>query len=551
MKYLFLLLLFVCSFASAKELLTPDQVKYIGSYTLDDDGAGYSRGFAVRHVNGDTRLLMHTWMTQNSGPITEWSLSQVPLNGTITSANRSNRWSIGTSKLFTRNDSHDSLWWDHAGNRLWYLQSVDYPYNQDAYHSNIQVCEAVDGRGSLGDVYKITLEGVRDRKVHGGAVDVPSSLQSKYGWPAYAVGFGGYASMMTANGGSSMGLAAYVMPDPEIYRSAAPATKVSPSTPGAIIPKTEFKILSERGYSDRGVRRYYGYSFTPNGSLQNERPAGTFAAVNGNPVKGPINYYDGGDYRGANPSYSPLAEPLPGVHPYFNYNGRIQYATQNWVANSDVCAWNWGDQYVGGFLSESGLCLVASLGCGRLYYQSSAGYTDEYIAELHVFDPAQLAEVSAGTRSKSAIQPKAIIPLKETADNYRSLYYHKYAAGYDPVTKRLYVQANRGDVPPYARPFKVYVYEISEPIITDPKDTEIAELKGQVDALLIEKEALIAERDSLLAEKGILLSERDTLLAEKESLITERDALLVIKAELTADSAMLDEIRGILRKLLE
>ena len=311
----------------------------------------------------------------------------------------------------------------------------------------------------------------------------------------------------------------------------APAVKVGPGTPGAIVPRADFKTLSERGHTDRGVRRYYGYSFTPDGTLQSGQPAGVFAAIAGNPAKGPINYYDGGDYRGQNPSFSPKAEPLAGGPPYYNHNGRLQYDTQNWPKGSDVCSWNWGDQYVGGFLGDSGLCVIASLGCGRLFYQSSSGHTEEHIAELHVFDPDQLAEVSAGTRAKTAVQPAAIIPLKETATNYNSLYYHKYAAGFDPVAKRLYVFANQGDVSPYARPFKIYVYQINErepePEPIDPRDQQIAELTARVAELEQQAAGLTVERDALAAELTQLrqrvaeLAPQAELLARIRSLLTE------------------------------
>ena len=184
MTRLFLAVLLLCSPCAAKELVTPDRLEYVGSYLLSDDGAGYSHGFTVRRVGDDVRFLMHTWASQNRGPITEWSLKNVPLGGTITAAHRSNRWALGSSKLYTRNDCHDSIWWDHAKNRLWYLQSVDYP-DSDNLYSNIQIVSLVDGASSIatGDaVYKVSLEGIRDRKHHGGAVDVPADMQAKYGW---------------------------------------------------------------------------------------------------------------------------------------------------------------------------------------------------------------------------------------------------------------------------------------------------------------------------------------------------------------------------------
>lgn len=442
-------------------LISAADVEYLGYYDLSDT-SGYCRAFCVRRVDSDVRVMMHTFASENKGPLTEWSLSGLNYGGTITSAHRTNQWGVTGTRLFTMNDAHDSMWWDHDHNRLWYLQSVDYPYDGNPYYSSIHISTLTDGAGQVGTTYKVSLENIRDRKHHGGVMTVPASFQAAYGWPEFLVGFGGYASLLTAQQGASMGLSCYAMPDPANYQASAPNYLCGPSNIGAVVPLDDYKTLAERGHADRGVRKHYGYSFTPDGGTQNGQPTGTFATIDGNPVRGPINYYDGGDYRGENPNYAPLARPLTGSAPYYNYNGAIQYNTQNWAANDPVCPWVWGDQYVGGFFAERGLCVVASLTCGRTYYMSSAGYTDQWIAELHVFDPADLAEVTAGTRFKTAVQPKVIIPLTETATSFSTFYFHKFAAGYDPVAKRLYIQANRHEIgPSNVRPFRIYVYQIN------------------------------------------------------------------------------------------
>lgn len=443
-------------------LLAAEDVQYLGWYDLYNAG-GWSHGFAIRRVGSDVRFLIHTYAAENRGPITEYSFAGRSFGGGLWGDHITNQWSITGSRLYTRNDCHDAMWWDHDHDRLWYLQSIDYPTTADPYYSSIHIVPLVNGQSSIGTAYKVSLENIRDRKHHGGVMTVPASFQSAYGWPEFLVGFGGYASLMTAQGTASMGLACYAMPDPAAYQASAPTTMVVETVAGAIIPTSAYKTLSERTVDDRGMRKYYGYDFTPDGNYEAGQPTGTFSTVAGNPVRGPINYYDGGDYRGENPSYTPHARPLTGSAPYYNYNGAIQYDTQNWSVGDQVCPFVWGDQYVGGFFSERGLCVVASLSCARTYYLQSAVITEQYIAELHVFDLADLAEVTAGTRLKTQVQPKVIIPLSETADNFGKFHFDKYAASFDPVAKKLYVIASRGEVSPSVeRPFRIWVYQIND-----------------------------------------------------------------------------------------
>jgi hypothetical protein len=115
----------------------------------------------------------------------------------------------------------------------------------------------------------------------------------------------------------------------------------------------------------------------------------------------------------------------------------------------------WGDRYVGGAFihttNKRGVVLVGDFGTGRCYYMSSQVRSDSRTAELHIFDPEQLAEVAAGRRAADSLVPSVMIPLPETDGS------SQYFGTYDETGKRLYIMAAGSD-PEIS---KLYVYSVN------------------------------------------------------------------------------------------
>lgn len=213
---------------------------------------------------------------------------------------------------------------------------------------------------------------------------------------------------------------------------------------GGTLPATQVKTLGTRGTLPRGRRIWYGYTFTPDGGFSGgsnyNAPTGTIVG------DGPINYTDGGHDR-ENPPTSPNYLPIPGA----------QYVSPD--ANGYGIWPSQGGAYTGGVFinvnGKSGFVAVGRMDLGRIYYMSSAGYSDYRMAEIHVFDLAQIIQVAAGTRSPDAIEPvsMAACPPTRTVGN-GSMYF----SAWDSVANRLYIFHHQANNPSVS---KLHVYQLN------------------------------------------------------------------------------------------
>lgn len=396
-----------CAVSSGGPLLSASDFAYLGYYNVETDGndSTYYQGVAVRNVGGEPRLLIaHLRGT----------LVEVPVKGSYGSmlGPVTGSWNISAYL----NWQFKNVWWDGDGNRLWTLNTDDYTVSTAPcrlYTMTLGSGGAVSGvRGPIG------LSDVSSKRTRSGILKVPASFQSSAGVGPYAIGLGGYTSLMEQGGACAMGASLYAIPDPA-------------NAPGdGLFKPGQYKVMAARGATPRGRRIWYGYNFSSQTG------------------KGPINYFDGGDSR-PNPSTRPTSQPS---------------SSGGWLspASDGHARWLWGDRYVGGAWIEGqnkrGVVLVGDFGTGYGWYQSSALAWDGRTCEAHVFDPAHLADVVAGRRSASSVEPVAMAALPQTDSGPDGAYGRNCNAAYDPVGKRLYILkcAMSG-----AYTARVYVYSVN------------------------------------------------------------------------------------------
>ncbi len=214
-----------------------------------------------------------------------------------------------------------------------------------------------------------------------------------------------------------------------------------------MILSSTYKVLGARGHLDRGKRIWYNYTFTPTTTIDlsaygysSTTPAGTFSG------KGPVNFGDSGDPR-PNPSTAPTFQPVAAA------------SFQSPDGSGDAVWPQQNGKYCGGFWpATKGLCLVGNFPTGRVYYQSSSGRCDSETAEIHVFDPAQIAQVIAATRDPDDIEPVVMIPLPDVDHTNLDGAFGGMNAAFDPVDSRLYIYCHDWTD---AFSSKLHVYQVS------------------------------------------------------------------------------------------
>jgi hypothetical protein len=263
----------------------------------------------------------------------------------------------------------------------------------------------------------VSLANINAKRVYGGCAKTPASFVTLYGFLPFMCGWGGYTSLVAQGGGASMGLNAYAIPDISGYAN------------NATIPGGSFQILA-----DHVQGTFVGDWYSTGGQAPTVGDRGARVTL-------PTNYFDGGDPR-QNPPTRPTVPPAAGAQwlsPTPNGSGR----------------WTWGDSYynTGNWIdgtNKYGFITVASLCGGFCWYQSSTLAFDFRQFELHIFDPAQMAQVVAGTRQPWNIQPSGMVALSLLdlglkpgcvgGDMGNGAIYNVAGAVYDPVVKRLYIE---------------------------------------------------------------------------------------------------------------
>jgi hypothetical protein len=281
--------------------------------------------------------------------------------------------------------------------------------------------------GTVGSVRFATIQNIPERRVYGGCQPVPPAFQQQHNVGPYVCGWGGYASLITAAGGASLGPAIYFIPDPSSAERVRP--KVAADFSGSTGRGDWYRFRSPGDY-DRGAR-----------------------------LSHPQNYFDNGDPRPNPPTRptAPVAREAQWTSPAPDGKGRFV----------------WGDSYyqTGVWIdgpNKHGFLLIASLCGGACWYQSSNLHFDRREAELHIFDPTHLGEVVAGKRRPWRLQPTTMVPLTLAGHggaqgsggfglNGNTPVNNPAAATYDAKTGRLYVVVRAVRVY-WAR---MYVFQVS------------------------------------------------------------------------------------------
>lgn len=358
---------------------TPAGVWYVGNSDWN-----YAAGLTHRIVDGELRFL--TLNFRGNIPGYKYQLTELRLPTESGPAEFTNTWGDVWDGGYDGAMTHNSLWYDEATGRLWHGGALDYPQggvstsactclstrvlNADGTHSNLQGFYGIEGVGQR-------VSGL------GGVKPVPAAFATANGVGSYVVGHGGYTSLMSQGLGAALGPVFCFCTDPSA-QPPQPWGSETPTTPASAV---------KFGADYRAVpgQDWYGGPRTYDRGVQ---------------VTPTVNYLDGGDPR-SNPSTPPTDPPVAGaewVGPIpgdpdgiYNWGWVATYGnTLNWVSGT-----------------PGGICLVATVASGKQFYQTSSVRSDGVAAELHVFDPADVAAALADPTSQLAktIRPKRMIPL--------------------------------------------------------------------------------------------------------------------------------------------
>jgi hypothetical protein len=390
--------------SSQRPVLTGADFTYIGHYDVRLNGGNttYGQCLAHRYVNGDLRLLTLEWQ----GKLTEFSLAGRSLGSLITT--RTNQWDLMPSGAIR---DRNGLWWDEGRQRLWTTSAINYTGN----FLRAQIfTHVLNANGTLTSRGPVGLEGINAKRVFGGAAAVPLWFQAAYGVGPYAVGWGGYTSLVAQGGAASMGPSMYVIPEPDFYPV------------NTDIPANAFRRAMDCSAASAHGNDWYSQS------APSTYDRGMRLTV-------PINYFDGGDNRPAGSASAPppTVPPLPGAQ---------------WLspAPGGVARFVWGDTYMNTGMwidgpNKHGLVLLPSLLGGKTWYGGATLNCDRREFELHVFHPAHIGEGILGLRAPWNVRPTTMLQLNLPGMGVKwGLDGNMWPAGtvpgatYDPVSRQLF-----------------------------------------------------------------------------------------------------------------
>jgi PKD repeat protein len=183
----------------------------------------------------------------------------------------------------------------------------------------------------------------------------------------------------------------------------------------------------------------------------------------------------------ANPDRSALANvPLVG-YPYGsgvradrdpNYNSRDAPYGPN--PQNGVGTWTWSDDIWGGGVwidtpTGGGVLIIAKVGQGNVWYQTSTTHSQSGSYEWMVYDPKDLAAVASGAKQQWQIQPKyewisQTLPLGEGSSGWQGDGVNQIGGmSFDPTTNRLYVLSVGAWVNGVVAYPEIYVYQVGPP----------------------------------------------------------------------------------------
>lgn len=400
---------------SGRSLLGQSDFTFLGSFDVSGNIAvdlNWGQGFTHRYVNGQLRFLCTAYGSGN--PV----LVEFPgtsYGQTVVSAFRT--WpgialapTLGAAAKF-------NIWWDAENNRLFKTEWVDYPDDVLRLDAKSISTRTLNDNGTFSNVRGLFgTEGIGGRAAVGGIRKVPAWFQSAHGVGKYCIGFGGYTSRMAQTLMASMGPFLATIPEPT-----------------ADIPASQIKILADHRSGSAAAQDWY-----PSGQPTAFDRGARNADVN--------NEFDSNRYW-----KSPAPDGL----------GR----------------WVWGDNYHGcgewidndaGTRNKHGFLTVGTFYSGRAWYEGSTLHCDRRTAEIHIFNPAHLAEVKNGTRQPWNVKPVSRIDItnimKQGCDALRG----RDGAGvegaasgstFDATTNTLYIMSYWAhNTPPYSA--RVYAFRI-------------------------------------------------------------------------------------------
>lgn len=413
-------------------LLGSSDFTYLGKYIAPSAASSlaFGRTLTHRYVNGQLRFLaMGYGGTVGNDPVYEFTLPAEFGQNCV----QTNEWKeIFAPALSGPNigggDEH-GLWWDDAKGGLWCSQATDYPgagtlgSDTGIYRTSCVTFRQLNADGTItGFQGKYGFAGIGQRAIAGGVRAVPASWQSRWNLPPYLYGFGGYTSLMAQGYGCSLGLMLVGAADVTGYPS--PTSAIPTFTVFADHRTGATQSNYNPATGDRGIR-----------------------------LTQPTNYFDGGDPR-PNPSTPPTVPPVVGAR---------------WLspAPDGKNRWVWDDSYNGAVVcidgpNKYGLVCIANLLAGNCYYGGSTLHGTARAVELHVYDPATLAQAAAGQIKPWAVQPSAMADwaayLGETGGTSgNAVQGGMVAATFDATADTLYVwePGVSGGYPCWIHAFKV------------------------------------------------------------------------------------------------
>jgi hypothetical protein len=414
-------------FAATSALLQSSDFTYLGYYNVDLASMGldnpFGQGLTSRYVNGDFRLMYLNIDNQ----VKEFSLAGKNLGDDITT--ETNTWP-GVAQFI---GTWVGLWWDAASQRLWTTSAIDY---NTSFESVRIVTQSLNNDGTVSNVHgPVGLNGIDSKRVYGGVQPVPTWFQQAYGVGPYAVGWGGYTSILCV-GPVSLGPTMYTIPDPSGYAN------------NTEIPANSYKTIMDNS-SGSCTNDWYS-SGAPTNYDRGVR------------LTTPLNYYDGGEVGVQPPNGT--GDPTPTGPP--NSSGQ-------WLspAPDGLGRWVWGDSYgnTGVWIdtpNKSGFVAIASLCGGKCYYGNSTLHSDSRVFEMHIFDPAKLGQAAISTLPVWNVKPSSMTQLNLPGLGFATVGNgadgNVGGATYDPTTHRLYLM---GYGIGYSN--RLYVFQVNTGQVTD------------------------------------------------------------------------------------
>ncbi len=386
--------------SASRRLLSKEDFTYLGAHKTAQYKGGpnsldiFSEGLTHRYVNGELRFMFASF--QGNREAERFKLKEIKLNelGTppTTVGVYSDMW-VG----WNDNATHKSIWWDEENGIVWSGSGFDYPqagisnngtpaiYGREPPSESGQPC--TNHTGWFG------IEGIGQRAMWGKLNTIPKWFRQRESLPKYIVLGGGYTSKMAQGLGPSMGPMFVAVPDMLQYEG------VPLYTDNFNIPASDAKILADHRLGASKGKDWYADGYENRTYDRGVR----LTLID--------NYFDKGDPR-KNPQSRPEFPPVEGAQ---------------WLspAPGDPDRWGrwvWGDSYGGsglwidndaGTRMRHGIVTAFRGSAGACWYQSSSGRSDGTCAELHIFDPEDLALVNQGKASPNLVRPKSIIDLTD------------------------------------------------------------------------------------------------------------------------------------------